>query len=226
MGLISKGDESAYKEEMVGLVAWDEMNNLTLNVKKTREMIIDFRRSKPDHYTPLTINGEVVERVAEFKFLGVIISDSLSWNSNTISVIGKAQQRLYYLRKLKQEGLPQSLLINFYRCAVESVLTYCLSAWYSSCTKADQEGLERVVKAAGRTIGATLPSIASVFSSRCLNRSKGIIKDQSHPAHHLFKLCPSGRRYQSLCANKTRFLMSFFPQAVRLLNNDLKELGR
>ena len=78
VGLISKGDESAYKEEVEGLVAWDERNNLTLNVKKTREMIIDFRRSRPDHYTPLTINGEVVERVAEFKFLGVIISDSVT----------------------------------------------------------------------------------------------------------------------------------------------------
>ncbi|KAK0142739.1 hypothetical protein N1851_019322 [Merluccius polli] len=165
-------------------------------VSRSTESLCFKQATEPDHYRPLIINNEVVERVTEFKFLGLIVSESLSWSSNTDSVIGKAQQRLYYLRKLKQDGLPQNLLINFYHCAVESVLTYCMSVWFSSCTKAEQEALQRVVKAVGRIIGTTLPSITSVFTSRCLRRSKCIIKDQSHPAHHLFQLLPSGRRYR------------------------------
>lgn len=63
-------DESAYREEVQGLTAWCRENNLTLNIKKTKELIIDFRKNKEVH-TPLHINGEEVERVASFKFLGI-----------------------------------------------------------------------------------------------------------------------------------------------------------
>ena len=206
MGLITNSDESSYRREVEVLTAWCDRNNLELNIKKTREIIVDFRKSQPDH-SPLLINNQAVERVSEFKFLGLSVSETLSWSSNTASVIGKAQQRLYFLRKLKEAALPTALLVNFYHCAVESVLTYCVSVWFSSCTKAEQEALQRVVKAAGRIIGSPLPSIASVSTSRCLRLSQRIIMDQSHTAQHLFHLLPSGR--------------SFFPYAVRLLNEQL-----
>ena len=105
-------------------------------------------------------------------------------------------------------------MINFYHCAVESVLSYGLLVWFSSCTRADKEALHRVVKAAGRIIGTSLPEISTVFTSRCLSRVKNIIKDQFHPAHHLFQLLPSGRRYRSIRSRTN----SLYPQAVRLLN--------
>ena len=38
-------------------------NNLVVNTTKTNEIIEDFRRSKRTKQTPLTINGEEVERV-------------------------------------------------------------------------------------------------------------------------------------------------------------------
>ncbi|KAK3570550.1 hypothetical protein QTP86_022086, partial [Hemibagrus guttatus] len=44
IGLISDGDESAYKGEMDRLVSWCSMNNLELNTLKTVEMIVDFRK--------------------------------------------------------------------------------------------------------------------------------------------------------------------------------------
>ncbi|KAK3544058.1 hypothetical protein QTP86_000868 [Hemibagrus guttatus] len=44
IGLISDGDESAYRGEMDRLVSWCSMNNLELNSLKTVEMIVDFRK--------------------------------------------------------------------------------------------------------------------------------------------------------------------------------------
>lgn len=35
-------------KSMVGLVGWCTDNNLTLNVKKTKEIIVDFRRPNED----------------------------------------------------------------------------------------------------------------------------------------------------------------------------------
>ncbi|KAK7880797.1 hypothetical protein WMY93_032560 [Mugilogobius chulae] len=55
-----------------------------------------------------------------------------------------------------------------------SVLTYGFLVWFSSCSKADQHALQRVVKAAGRIIGTTLPEITTIFSTRCLRRVHNI----------------------------------------------------
>ncbi|MCJ8748319.1 hypothetical protein PDJAM_G00163500 [Pangasius djambal] len=42
VGLISKNDESAYREEVQRLTDWCRANNLSLNVDKTKEMVVDF----------------------------------------------------------------------------------------------------------------------------------------------------------------------------------------
>ncbi|KAI5612709.1 hypothetical protein C0J50_4441 [Silurus asotus] len=49
VGLISKNDESAYREEVQRLTARCGANNLSLNVDKTKEMVVDFRRTPSDH---------------------------------------------------------------------------------------------------------------------------------------------------------------------------------
>ncbi|KAK3542746.1 hypothetical protein QTP70_000820 [Hemibagrus guttatus] len=54
LGLISKNDESAYREEVQRLTAWCKANSLSLNVDKTKEMVVGFRRAQSDH-SPLTI---------------------------------------------------------------------------------------------------------------------------------------------------------------------------
>ena len=48
-------------------------NNLSLNVNKTKEMIVDFRKQQREH-PPIHIDGTVVEKVGSFKFLGVHIT--------------------------------------------------------------------------------------------------------------------------------------------------------
>ncbi|KAF7653869.1 hypothetical protein LDENG_00077640 [Lucifuga dentata] len=45
IGLISGGDESAYRWEIDHLVTWCRQNNLELNDLKTVEMIVDFRKN-------------------------------------------------------------------------------------------------------------------------------------------------------------------------------------
>ena len=46
VGLISKGDESAYLDEVVQLSEWCREHNLLLNTSKTQEVVIDFRKKK------------------------------------------------------------------------------------------------------------------------------------------------------------------------------------
>jgi hypothetical protein len=39
-----KNNETAYMEEVRALRVWCQENNLSLNVNKTKEMIVDFRK--------------------------------------------------------------------------------------------------------------------------------------------------------------------------------------
>ena len=211
-GLISKGDEAAYREEVLKLTAWCSENNLALNTGKTKEIIVDFRKHNTDP-APLYINGESVERVHTFRFLGVLISDNISWSENITAITKKAQQRLHFLRVLRRYNLDSNLLLTFYRSSIESLLTYCITVWYGSCTAADRERLQRVVKAAQRIIGCPLPSLTDIYTSRCLSRATSIIKDSSHPGSDLFDLLPSGRRYRVIRSKTNRMKNSFFPQS-------------
>ena len=107
VGLISGGDETAYREEVLKLAAWCSENNLALNISKTKEIIVNFRRLNTDP-APLYINGECVERVHTFRFLGVLISSDISWTENTTIIIKKAQQQLHLLTVLKKYNLNPS----------------------------------------------------------------------------------------------------------------------
>lgn len=44
--LITKNDESNYRQEVEQLEGWCRDKNLRINVKKTKEMIVDFRRGR------------------------------------------------------------------------------------------------------------------------------------------------------------------------------------
>ncbi|KAK0135165.1 putative RNA-directed DNA polymerase from transposon X-element [Merluccius polli] len=114
VGLITKNDETHYRKEVDRLTTWCRDNNLLLNVSKTKEIVVDFRRRHTEH-PPLTIDGAAVERVSSTKFLGVHISEDLSWATNSESLAKKAQRRLYFLRKLKRAKAPTSILNTFYR---------------------------------------------------------------------------------------------------------------
>lgn len=74
-------------------------NNLLGNVGKTKEIVIDLRRGRPQPTPPMTIKGAVVERVSGAKILGMHISEGLSWTTNSTPLAKKVQSRLYFLRK-------------------------------------------------------------------------------------------------------------------------------
>ncbi len=219
VGLISNNDETHYREEVAQLAEWCGANNLSLNVEKTKEVVMDFRRRNSTDHPPLTIDSSTVERVSSTKFLGVHITEDLTWTTNTMSLSKKAQQRLHFLRRLKRASLPPPILTTFYRGTIESVLTSCITVWYGNCSAADRKTLQRTVNMAAKIIGAPLPSILDIFLARCSRKTNSIVKDPTHPSHSLFQLLPSGRRNRSIRARSNR-LLEFFPQAVKALNSD------
>ncbi len=178
---------------------------------------MDFRRNPPA-LPPITIMNSTVTTVESFRFLGNTISRDLKWDNHIDSIVKKAQQRLYFLRQLRKFNLPQELLKQFYSAIIESVLCTSITVWFSSATKSDLRRLRRVVRTAERIIGTTLHSLQELYLSRVSKRACKITLDPSHPAHSLFELLPSGRRYRALSTRTTRHRNFFFPQAIHLMN--------
>lgn len=218
VGLIKDNSESAYREEVKQLSSWCSSHNLSLNVDKTREVVVDFRRAGKQDHAPLFINGTAVKKVSSVKYLGVHIDDDLTTTTNTSAVLKKAQQRFHCLRRLRKTGLPTTHLTTFYRGTVESVLTYGFTTWFGCCSARDKKRLNRLVKTASKIIGAPLPCLMELYQQRCISRATSIIMDPLHPSHHIFSLLPSRKRYSSIICRTSRKLNSFFPQAVRLIN--------
>ncbi|KAK3514944.1 hypothetical protein QTP86_020859, partial [Hemibagrus guttatus] len=119
--------------------------------------------------------------------------DSFLGRGDTSELLKKAQQRLHFLRVLRKNNITQRLLVSFYRCSIESLLTYCICVWYTSCTVAQRKALQRVINTAQKIIGCPLLTLEELHSSSCLKKAQHIIKDTSHPGHHLLELLPSGR---------------------------------
>jgi hypothetical protein len=103
VGLITDNDETACREEVRELAVWCQDNNLSLNVikKKIKKMIVAYKKRRTEHALIL-IDGAVVEQVDSFKFLGVHITNKLTWSKHTKTVVKRAKQNLFLLRRLKR----------------------------------------------------------------------------------------------------------------------------
>ncbi len=75
---------------------------------------------------PLTMDSSTVERVSSTKFLGVHITEDLTWTTNTMSLSKKAQQRLNFQRRS-----PTTHPHHILQGTIESVLT----SWSLSGTR-------------------------------------------------------------------------------------------
>eukprot|EP00061_Rhincodon_typus_P016219 g44316.t1 len=64
-----------------------------------------------------------VERVNSIKFLGMTITNNPSWTSHVDVTIKKAQQCLFFLRRLRKFSMSIKTLTNLYRCTIESILS-------------------------------------------------------------------------------------------------------
>ncbi len=157
LGLISNNDETAYLDEVERLTSRCQDNCLSLNVSKTKELIVDFRKRHLLPYTPLMISGTPVERVSSFKYLGVNISEDLTWTTHIQTQVKKAKQRLYHLRQLRKFRVSPTILKTCYSGTIESVLTQCISVWYGNSSSQDCKALQRVVRLAECISGSALP---------------------------------------------------------------------
>ena len=148
--------------------------NMKLNEKKCKEMIISFLKYQPTVVSPMQINGAVIGRVPNYKLLGVIISQDLTWNEHCDHVYNKALRRLYALLSLKRTGLNCDDLVLVYCSLVRSIIEYASPVW-AALPSYLEDLLESIQRKALRIIfGKTVYADAMAMASLDTLKARGV----------------------------------------------------
>lgn len=152
----------------------DNLN--TLNTDKTKDMIMDVRRTTSSCVPPLTISGSILERAKCTKYLEVYLKEGLNSSDNTTALIKEVKHCLHLLCNMRTLNLKRDLttppLTVYYRGTTESIITSCITCWFGNSRSEERHKLNRIVKTAGDSI----------------------INDPCHLSHSLFSHLQSGRR--------------------------------
>jgi hypothetical protein len=112
----------------------------------------------------------------------------------------------------------QRNLGNFYKCFIESVLTFGFLCWFGGLSVKNKNVLNRVVNVCGKVVGESQMSLCMLYERRAARKAKAIISDGSHVLTQHYELLPSGRRFKVPRLSTVRAKKSFIPMTVQILN--------
>ena len=127
-----------------------DSNFLHINLKKSKYII--FRSSRGGiNRSRLFYDSFELEQVTSMKFLGIIISDTLTWDEHIKLITRKLRKISGSLYKLRR-CLPKGLRKPVYYALVNSQLIYGISLWGSAGSPSNLSTLFAAQKKALRTI--------------------------------------------------------------------------
>ena len=216
IGNIENNNETLYLNQVDCFVDWCNCNYLNLNVKKTMEMFIDFRKDK-NQYCPLVIKAENVKIVDSYKYLGVIIDNKLTFAEHIQYLYKKSIQRIHHLRLLHNIRVDTKIMSLFYSSIVQTVLSFNIVTWFGSANKKDERKLCKIIRIA-RRMGVETKCLLDLYNQACDRMTVKIMNDLQHPLNNKYVYLRSGKR---LCVPKhrtSRYGRTFVPSSIKLFN--------
>ena len=128
---------------------WVAENDLRLNSAKCKVMLISRRRTKGNQMPMLHLYGQPLERVFEYKYLGVVLSANLSWTPHIDKTVAKTRKIIGMLYRQFYRWSDPEVLTKLYTTIVRPHLEYAAPVWSPELIK-DIYKLENVQKFALR----------------------------------------------------------------------------
>ena len=141
----SNNFEMEINAELQKVSLWLKKNKLSLNLDKTKLMIFH-RQQKRVKELNIIINDTHIERVQSFNFLGITLSENMSWTNHVLSIEKKISKVVGILYRLRNTFL-SDVLKTLYKSLVLSYINYGLLLWGIEVKK-----LESIQKRAIRLI--------------------------------------------------------------------------
>ena len=135
--------EAGLQKQLDILSAFCAARGLTVNVKKTKSVVFERRKSNTCSFL---FNGDVIEQVDEFKYLGMLMHSTKGLGP-AIDYLCKAAKRAMFglQRRCQQLQIHDPVLkCKLFDTLVKPILCYCCEVWSITGSKAALEGMERI----------------------------------------------------------------------------------
>lgn len=133
-------DQALLNTSLQNIHMWCQEWEMQLNADKTGFM--NMSRKKNILFFPYSLPSEQLTQVPHYKYLGVTITSTLSWNTHISSICSSAFRKLCFLRH-KLKHTPSDVKLLAYSSIIRPKLEYASIVW-DPHTKKNIEALEMI----------------------------------------------------------------------------------
>ena len=159
-GIRCREDQLALQRDLTTLSKWGDTWGMKFDAAKCNIMRIS--RSQTPHTQFYSLNDQVLTEVDQAKYLGVTLSNEVSWSPHISNTVSKAHSSLGFLRR-NLRGCPEKLKETAYISLVRSVLEYAATIWDPHLSK-DINAWQGVQRKAARFVKNDYGRFSSVTS--------------------------------------------------------------
>ena len=124
--------EKEVNTELIKVHKWLASNKLTLNMDKSKCMLISKKRKTSNIF--IRINGKELKHCDSYKYLGVYLDKNLSWKPHIEHVCKKISKACGALAKTRH-FVDEDTLTSIYYALINSYLRYGAVAWGNASTE-------------------------------------------------------------------------------------------
>ena len=126
------GNNSSHdiNKELMLIYDWLLANKLSLNINKTKYMIFRYPQKQARSIPKLSIyiNGNELNRVQNFDFLGITLNETLSWKPHIEKISIKISKVIGVMSRCKKH-IHSSVLLKIYNSLILSRINYGITCW-------------------------------------------------------------------------------------------------
>ena len=155
--------------DVKNIQTWSQSQNLLFNAKKTKTMLFATQQMARRHefdYEIRSIDDKTIERVKDFKLLGVTFSQDMKWNAHVNLATFKAYGTLKTLSKIKR-FMPYHVRKQLAESLVLSRLDYGNALYYNAPKYLHQQ-LQRIQNATASFVRGRYSKVTDVIALKWL----------------------------------------------------------
>jgi len=141
--ILSAADETAFCADANMIALTFDNFKMTLNLSKCKTMGFSVAPRPPQFTTQLLVCGTVIERVGEYKYLGLIFDCRLTFKSHILWKIQSCRKELGVISGKLSKWVDPSGLRRIYQSTIWPNLTYGIEVWFPG---PDQQGLIKLLE--------------------------------------------------------------------------------
>ena len=123
---------SHIEQDLVVLMNYFNTNLLSLNISKTKYMIFHSPRKKIEAHPDPRLEQIYIEKVEQFKYLGVHFDSVLSWDYHIKQLVRKTSVLCGFMKRVRS-FVTNNALLKFYYACIHSQFQYLTIVWGHAC---------------------------------------------------------------------------------------------